>query len=327
MKLFYCYQCNQYYILKEDFNNNKNKYSKYFKNIDIQRNLIEENDISKNRFNMSLYNNQTVSNFTYGIGKIVKINHSTVIVEFKGNITDFRFPECFKTGILKFVYNEYQKSIMNYVNEKIDASANDSVTINKNVTIQHTSYTDIRRIQGLVYKIQLIGSSNNHATRIHPVEDVAVKLAYKNPNSKTFDIVSVPMHYCSKCKKHFDMKKSFLQTLEHYHLDINYFAASFENESGQPIVFKQMDLRQFSKLKLYGYSVGANGLSTSARHGLLDFILQNHLMTASEIKSHLQFNIRYVGSKPNMENAVGDWENDIDYVNEYIRTGKIHWKY
>ena len=47
-------------------------------------------------------------------------------------------------------------------------------------------------------------------------------------------------------------------------------------------------------------------------------------MTASEIKSHLQFNIRYIGNKSNMENAVGDWKNDIDYVNDYIRNGKIH---
>lgn len=50
-------------------------------------------------------------------------------------------------------------------------------------------------------------------------------------------------------------------------------------------------------------------------------------MTASEIKSQLQFNIRFIGKKNNMTNAVGDWEKDIDYVNDYIRSGKIHWRY
>lgn len=154
-----------------------------------------------------------------------------------------------------------------------------------------------------------------------------VKLAYKNPKSKTFDIVSIPMHYCSRCEKYFDMKQSFLQTLQKYNLDINYFAASFESETGHPIVFKQMDLREFSKLKLFGYSVGANGLSTGARHELLDFILKNHLMTASEIKSQLQFNIRFIGKKAHMDDAVGDWEKDIDYINDYISNGKIHWRY
>lgn len=97
-----------------------------------------------------------------------------------------------------------------------------------------------------------------------------------------------------------------LQTLQKYNLDINYFAASFESETGQPIVFKQMDLREFSKLKLFGYSVGANGLNTGARHELLDFILKNHLMTASEIKSQLQFNIRFIGKKAHMDDAVSD---------------------
>ena len=60
---------------------------------------------------------------------------------------------------------------------------------------------------------------------------------------------------------------------------------------------------------------------------IISFILKNHLMTPSEIKSQLQFNIRFIGKKNNMTNAVGDWEKDIDYVNEYIRSGKIHWKY
>ena len=327
IKLYYCYQCNQYYILREDFKNNKNKYSQYFKNINIQKTMIEENNISKSWFSINLYNNQSVSNFTYGVGKIVKIDHSTVLVDFRGNVTVFRFPECFKTGILKFVDNEYQKSILNFVDEKMDSYVNNNVTLNKNVSIQYTSYKDMRRIPGLVYKVQLIGSSNNHATRVHPVEDVVIKLAYKNPKSKTFDIVSIPMHYCSRCDKYFDMKQSFLQTLQKYNLDIDYFAASFESETEQPIVFKQMDLRELSKLKLFGYSVGSNGLSTGARQELLDFILKNHLMTASEIKSQLQFNIRFIGKKNNMTNAVGDWEKDIDYINEYISSGKIHWKY
>lgn len=213
-----------------------------------------------------------------------------------------------------------KNQIQNYVNDN-------HTVITKNVMVTNTKSSDVRRISGLVYKIQLIGSSNNHATRIHPVEDVVVKLAYKNPKSKTFDIVSIPMHYCSRCNKYFDMKQSFLQTLQKYNLDINYFAASFESETGHPIVFKQMDLREFSKLKLFGYSVGANGLSTGARHELLDFILKNHLMTASEIKSQLQFNIRFIGKKAHMDDAVGDWEKDIDYVNNYISSGKIHWRY
>lgn len=50
-------------------------------------------------------------------------------------------------------------------------------------------------------------------------------------------------------------------------------------------------------------------------------------MTASEIKSQLQFNIRFIGKKAHMDDAVGDWEKDIDYVNNYISSGKIHWRY
>ena len=281
-----------------------------------------------NIFNKDRYVDKLVWNFTYGKGKFVKLIGTTVFVDHNGNLQSYDFPECFITDTLRFVDKEYQTSMMQEISRNELVQEKTSSYISKqSVTTQNSSYTDVRRIPGLVYKIQLIGSSNNHATRIHPVEDVVVKLAYKNPKSKTFDIVSIPMHYCSQCNKYFDMKQSFLQTLQKYNLDINYFAASFESETGHPIVFKQMDLREFSKLKLFGYSVGANGLSTGARHELLDFILKNHLMTASEIKSQLQFNIRFIGKKAHMDDAVGDWEKDIDYVNNYISSGKIHWRY
>ena len=333
LPLYYCDKCDKYYISMFDFKQNKGLYIMNLKILnlntinlqeEIERPAIKSHD---NKFDENLYLGKYVWNLTYGQGVFFKIQGPTAYVRFNDNLHAYHYPECFKTGILKFVDNEYQKSIMNLINGKIDEYGNTIRTINKNVTIQRTSYTDVRRIPGLVYKIQLIGSSNNHATRIHPVENVVVKLAYRNPKSKMFDIVSIPMHYCSRCDKYFDMKQSFLQTLQKYNLDINYFAASFESETGHPIVFKQMDLREFSKLKLFGYSVGANGLSTGARHELLDFILKNHLMTASEIKSQLQFNIRFIGKKAHMDDAVGDWEKDIDYVNNYISSGKIHWRY
>lgn len=325
IKMLYCKKCKQYYISKNDYDNNKGLYLNNIKEI----NGLDHVNV-KNLYDLNEYIYQPVHNFTYGIGKIAKIEGSAVYVEFKGNVKVYHFPDCFKTGLLSFENKSYQSAIMEMINnisKHYEKRVNEVPLKNKTITVQRTSYTDMRRILGLVYKIQLIGSSNNHATRIHPVEDVVVKLAYKNPKSKTFDIVNIPMHYCSRCDKYFDLKQSFLQTILKYNLDINYFAASFESETGQPIVFKQMDLREFSKLKLFGYCVGANGLSTSARHELLDFILKNHLMTASEIKSQLQFNIRFIGKKAHMDDAVGDWEKDIDYVNEYICTGKIHWKY
>ena len=330
IRLSYCNKCGKYYINLTNFNNKKNLYLNNIKNI------IGVTGKNEKTFDEKLYINRTIWNLTYGQGVFIKIQGSTLFVDFGGNLHSFRFPDCFKTGKIRFIDDNPQKSMMEFINNndkivvknqiKNDMNKKNTV-ITKNVMVANTKSSDVRRIPGLVYKIQLIGPSNNHATRIHPVENVVVKLAYRNPKSKMFDIVSIPMHYCSRCDKYFDMKQSFLQTLQKYNLDINYFAASFESETGHPIVFKQMDLREFSKLKLFGYSVGANGLSTGARHELLDFILKNHLMTASEIKSQLQFNIRFIGKKAHMDDAVGDWEKDIDYVNNYISSGKIHWRY
>lgn len=328
LRMYFCKKCQNNFIWKDDFDKDKELYIKSIKEISYFDYLKSKNQQSSTGFDKDLYINQPIVDLSYGKGILVQMKGSNILVDFSGNKRSYHFPQSFKNGRLRFVDKEYQASIMHVINmdEKVQKD-NSFYVLQKKVTVQNTSYTDVRRLPGLVYNVQLIGSSNNHATRTHPVEDVIVKLAYKNPKSKTFDIVSIPMHYCSRCDKYFDMKQSFIQTLNRYNLDIYYFAASFESETGQPIVFKQIDLREFSKLKLFGYSVGANGLSTGARHDLLDFILQNHLMTASEIKSQLQFNIRFIGKKSHMDNAVGDWEKDIDYINEYIRSGKIHWKY
>lgn len=328
LRLYYCNKCGGYYIHLIDFNNYKDLYERYIKNITG----VTEKD--EKVFNEDLYINKTVWNLTYGHGVFVKIQGSTLFVDFGGNLHSFRFPECFKTATVKLSDKGLQDSMMKFI-DTIDSGTktnhvikSDDNTVNiRNVKVKNTNTTDVRRIPGIVYKVQLIGSSNNHATKFHPVQDVVVNLAYKNPKSKTFDIVSIPMHYCTHCKKYFDIKQSFIRTIERQGLNINYFATSFESETGHPIVFKQMDLREFSKLKLFGYSVGANGLSTGARHELLDFILKNHLMTASEIKSQLQFNIRFIGKKARMDDAVSDWGKDIDYINEYISSGKIHWRY
>ena len=328
LRMYFCKKCQNYFILKDDFDKDKGFYIKSIKEISYLDYLKSKNQQSSTGFDKDLYINQPIVDLSYGKGIFVQMKGSHILVDYSGNKRSYHFPQSFKNGRLRFVDKEYQDSIMYVINKDETVQEDNSCyVLQKKVTVQNTSYTDVRRIPGLVYKIQLIGSSNNHATRIHPVEDVVVKLAYKNPKSKTFDIVSIPMHYCSRCDKYFDMKQSFIQTLNRYNLDINYFAASFESETGQPIVFKQMDLREFSKLKLFGYSVGANGLSTGARHELLDFILKNHLMTVSEIKSQLQFNIRFIGKKAHMDDAVGDWEKDIDYINEYISSGKIQWKY
>ena len=133
----------------------------------------------KNIYDLNEYINQPVHNFTYGVGKISKIEGSAIYVEFKGNVKMYHFPDCFKTGLLSFENKSYQSAIMEMIDNISKKNMKKRVyeipLKNKTITVQRTSYIDVRRIPGLVYKIQLIGSSNNHATRIHPVEDVVVK--------------------------------------------------------------------------------------------------------------------------------------------------------
>ena len=198
IRLFYCNKCGKYYINLTDFNNKKNLYLNNIKNI------IGVTGKNEKGFDEELYINRTIWNLTYGKGFFIKIQGATLFADFDGSLHSFRFPDCFKTGKIRFIDEKLQKSMTEFINDNDEITErnqiknemdNNNTVIKKNVMVTNTKSSDVRRIPGLIYKIQLIGSSNNHATRIHPVEDVVVKLAYKNPKSKTFDIVSIPMHY------------------------------------------------------------------------------------------------------------------------------------
>ena len=95
LRLYYCNKCGGYYIHLIDFNNNKDLYESYIKNITGVTGKTEK------IFNEDLYINKPVWNSTYGHGVFVKIQGSTLFVDFGGNLHSLRFPECFKTAAVK----------------------------------------------------------------------------------------------------------------------------------------------------------------------------------------------------------------------------------
>lgn len=112
IKVFYCKNCNQYYISKNDYDKNKELYLNNIKEI----NGLDHLNV-KNIYDLNEYIYQPVHNFTYGIGKIAKIEGSTVYVEFKGNVKMYHFPDCFKTGLLSFLNKSYQSAIMEMIDK------------------------------------------------------------------------------------------------------------------------------------------------------------------------------------------------------------------
>lgn len=79
-----------------------------------------------------------------------------------------------------------------------------------------------------------------------------------------------------------------------------------------------MKLAQESILMQYGYSVSQQeGLTTARRHKILAVMLDNEILTKSEIISYLDFFITQRQYQHRFEVAISRWENDREFVADY----------
>ena len=77
-------------------------------------------------------------------------------------------------------------------------------------------------------------------------------------------------------------------------------------------------LKEHSELNLLGYSVRmTDGLDMEARRRLLSMVLDNRIMEKPDIINHLEWLIHTRSHMPNMENALGEWRSDLQFVSQY----------
>lgn len=172
--------------------------------------------------------------------------------------------------------------------------------------------------ENILYEIQLIKGSYNHVSRGHVIKDRLVKIAYLL-EKKNINLIELVVHYCNDCNKYFDFEESFKIQLNNYGIKINSLLIQPYDEYNELIISESFGLNEHSKLSLLGYSVGQKGKSKMERQRIIHFVIDNNIMTTSQIKKHLSYLIRYNGKKAHMNQAVEDWKEDIDFVNEYIR--------
>ena len=75
----------------------------------------------------------------------------------------------------------------------------------------------------------------------------------------------------------------------------------------------------FSRLALYGYSVGQKGLNDEERRKILAYVIDYQIMSKSKIISHLQglISLRDKRTDADFSCAINKWQKDIIFVNEY----------
>lgn len=89
------------------------------------------------------------------------------------------------------------------------------------------------------------------------------------------------------------------------------------NDGSIPLV--GVEFHEFSKLAIYGYSAGKNGLSVNDRHRIINYVLDKKIMRKYEIIEHLQglIHLREQRDDKDFSVAIRNWKDDIEYVNNY----------
>lgn len=144
----------------------------------------------------------------------------------------------------------------------------------------------------------------------HDIESVTLKTTDLTNNKP----LEVNAFHCKDCRKYF----------------INYeVIKSFIDKNVIPALKYRLDdigdteLNYISELRLYGYSVKADGLNNKQREELLKTLIDRKILTKQKIIQNIQFYIGFLGKKAGMDSANDKWRHDLNFVSNYISDNRI----
>ena len=176
--------------------------------------------------------------------------------------------------------------------------------------IEETEIKDISP-KNFITRVNVYGCVNEK----HKLIDIRCRVKILNRNGKVEDHI-VPGAYCETCEKYFLLENEFQRLklkgiLVCKVVEQDYWL-TVGNQKGY------MNLNKESLLHILGYNVNAQmDLSKMQRWGLLEVIVDEGIMTVTEIQSHLQWLIKRSGSNRNFEDARFKWEMDYKHISDY----------
>ena len=134
--------------------------------------------------------------------------------------------------------------------------------------------------------------------------------------------------YCVSCKKYlmnYNDYKSYLSKYKFLPFKIQKEDKAYDN---------RLDERaEDSPLSRCGYNVAqGNGLTEEARHKILMFIIDHHILEKGQVRDYLNMFINTNGKSANNWYATQKWKADRDFVLEYklnehpaVYVAKVEW--
>lgn len=147
----------------------------------------------------------------------------------------------------------------------------------------------------------------------HKIDNVVAMINIDDDGKKKQ--IKISAGYCSRCKIYFIMDSTY-QNLKKKGMVLcrvtdekNYMKSGYING---------MKLAQESLLMQYGYNVSqTEGLTATGRQKILALIIDNKIMSKSEIISYIDFFISQQSYNSRMEIAISKWKADREFVENY----------
>lgn len=210
----------------------------------------------------------------------------------------------FRDDFLACMKKHSEKNLQKQKNVQSKIKTFQSEEVNKNIPVLLEIGLKDFVIRGNVFKCM-----HNR----HKIDNVAAMIEIDSDGSR--QQVEISAGYCSQCKVYFILDSTYKKLKKK---GMILCRVSDEKNYMKGGCVNGIKLAQESLLMQYGYNVSqTEGLSATGRQKILAVIIDNKIMSKSEIISYLDFFISQRSSIPNMEVAISKWEADREFVENY----------
>lgn len=147
----------------------------------------------------------------------------------------------------------------------------------------------------------------------HSLDSIVVEIQVIDTNG-TIKNVEVNGFYCNDCKLYYILESEY----ERIRRKGTPLCQIFEEIKYLNNISNKFDLNYESILYSFGYNVNAqNNLSDKQRFKILTFIIDNGILSKSEVISYLNYFINMRIGRKEYQNAISKWKTDINVLNKY----------
>ena len=152
----------------------------------------------------------------------------------------------------------------------------------------------------------------------HKLKDIRCRVRVM-AKSGQISVYTIPGAYCETCDKYYILEDDYKRLKQKGVL----ICKVVEKEYWISPKKQNLNLNEESLLHMMDYNVNAQtGLTKKQRWGILEMIVDEEVLTVTEIRSHLNWLIRRNRNNHNFDLARSKWQEDSNHLAEY-KTGDV----